>query len=229
MTEALTLERFRPRLRERALVSGVDTLSEAELLAVVLGTGTPGESASAVAVSLLDSLGGLTQMLRLGPHALAERRGVGPVKAMRIVAAFELGRRALHGSLTEPCELIDGFDAVAAWARGRLATLDHEEVWMLMLDGRNGLRSARRVAQGGLHGCALTPRDLLGPALRDAASAIVVIHNHPSGDPEPSPEDVAMTRAVAAACDVVGVPLLDHVVVAKGGATSLLERGALDP
>jgi DNA repair protein RadC len=80
-----------------------------------------------------------------------------------------------------------------------------------------------------LHGCALTPRDVLGPALRDAASAIVVIHNHPSGDPEPSPEDIAMTRAVAAACDVVGVPLLDHVVVAKGGATSLLERGALDP
>lgn len=229
MADGLRIERFQPRLRERALVAGVDTLSDAELLAVVLGTGTPGESASAVAVSLLDSLGGLSAMLRLGPHLLAERRGVGPAKAMRVVAALELGRRAVRDCLGEQRHLIDGFDAVAAWARDRLAALDHEEVWMLMLDGRNGLRAARRVGQGGLHGCALTPRDVLGPALREAASAIVVVHNHPSGDPEPSPEDVSMTRAVAAACDVVGVPLLDHVVVAKGGATSLLERGALDP
>jgi len=229
MTNALTLPRFRPSLRERALVSGVESLSDAELLAVLLGTGAAGQSAASVAVSLVDSSGGLTAMLRLGPHFLAERRGVGPEKAMRVVAALELGRRAMHVCLGEKRTQIDGFDAVLDWARTRLVALEHEEVWILVLDGRNGLKSARRVGQGGLHGCALTPRDVLGPALRDAASAIVVIHNHPSGDPEPSPEDIAMTRAVAAACDVVGVPLLDHVVVAKGGATSLLERGALDP
>ena len=98
-------------------------------------------------------------------------------------------------------------------------------MWLLSLDGRNGLKSARRIAQGGMHACALTTRDVLAPALRDAASAIVLVHNHPSGDPRPSPEDVSMTRAVASACEVVGVPLLDHVVVARGGAASLLDSG----
>jgi DNA repair protein RadC len=97
----------------------------------------------------------------------------------------------------------------------------------LSVDGQNGLKAARRVAQGGLHGCALTTRDVLGPALRDAASAILLVHNHPSGDPRASPEDMAMTRALSAACKVVGLPLLDHVIVARGGASSIFESGAL--
>jgi DNA repair protein RadC len=104
-----------------------------------------------------------------------------------------------------------------------LCGLEHEEVWLLSLDGRYGLKSARRIAQGGLHGCALLTRDVLGPALRDGASAIVLIHNHPSGDPAPSPEDIAMTRAVRVAGELVGVPLIDHVVVARTGSSSLNE------
>jgi DNA repair protein RadC len=83
------------------------------------------------------------------------------------------------------------------------------------------------VAQGGLHGCALTPGDVLRPAVRDGGSAFVLVHNHPSGDPVPSREDVAMTRLVAAAGELLGVPLLDHVIVARGGESSLLELGAL--
>ena len=113
------------------------------------------------------------------------------------------------------------------WAGPRLANLEHEEVWLLALDGRNGLKSARRIAQGGMHACALTTRDVLAPALRDAASAIVLVHNHPSGDPRPSPEDVNMTSLVARACEVVGMHLLDHVIVARGGSASLLESGAM--
>jgi DNA repair protein RadC len=94
-------------------------------------------------------------------------------------------------------------------------------------DHDSRLLGATRIAQGGLHGCALTPRDVLRPALRDGGSAIVVIHNHPSGDPTPSPDDIKMTAALAVACDVVGIELLDHVVVARGGATSLREMGAV--
>jgi DNA repair protein RadC len=130
--------------------------------------------------------------------------------------------------LAAAAPVIGSFESVAAWARPRLAWLDHEEVWLLALDGRNGLKSAQRIAQGGLHGCALTPRDVLRPAVRDGASAFVLVHNHPSGDPAPSPEDVEMTRAVAIAADVVGVPLLDHVVIARGGAESLLDLGVLE-
>jgi DNA repair protein RadC len=130
--------------------------------------------------------------------------------------------------LAEERAVFDCFEQVVRWARPRLGTLEHEEVWLLSLDGRYGLKSARRIAQGGLHGCALLTRDVLSPALRDGASAIVLVHNHPSGDPTPSPEDIAMTRAVRAAGELVGIPLIDHVVVSRSGACSLLTSEGFD-
>lgn len=228
MMEATSIPRSFPDARERALLFGPSALGDADLLAIVLGTGTEGQSAIAVAAALLEQAGGLVGLLRLGPHGLSCWRGIGPAKAARVAASLELGRRAWLRSIQEDRTVLGCFDAVARWAEPRLACLDHEEVWLLGLDGRNGLKSAQRVAQGGLHGCALVPRDILRPAVRDASSAIVLVHNHPSGDPRPSPEDVEMTRLIAAACDVIGVPLLDHVIVARGGSQSLLELGALD-
>jgi DNA repair protein RadC len=222
------IERPKPDLRERALCLGPEQLADIDLLAILVGTGSEGDSARSIAVRLLDSVGSILGIARLGGHGLAERRGIGPAKAARIVAALELGRRAGERALREQRTVIDSFDAVVAWGRPRLATLEHEEVWMLSLDGRNGLRGAHRVAQGGLHGCALLPRDVLRPALRDGASGMVMLHNHPSGDPAPSADDIHMTRALAMAAQVVGITLLDHVVVARGGAASLRDSGALD-
>jgi DNA repair protein RadC len=210
-----------PDLREHALAFGVQTLADVDLLALLLGTGSAGESVALSAAALLDGSGGLEGIARLGPHGLS-RRGIGPAKATRIAAAVELGRRALLQLLTEERAVFDCFEQVVRWARPRLGTLEHEEVWLLSLDGKYGLKSARRIAQGGLHGCALLTRDVLSPALRDGASAIVLVHNHPSGDPTPSPEDIAMTRAVRAAGELVGIPLVDHVVVSRSGACSLL-------
>lgn len=214
-------------LRERVLLGDLPRLGDAELVAIVLGTGTAGESVSELARDLFDAIGGLEGLARVSPHGMAERRGVGPAKAARIAAAVELGRRVALAGLSLRNTELGSFDAVVDWALPRFAALDHEEVWLLALDGRNALKAARRIAQGGLHGCALTTRDVLGPALRDAASAILLVHNHPSGDPQPSPEDVAMTRVLSRACELVGVPLLDHVIVARGGAASLVESGAL--
>lgn len=177
----------------------------------------------APAARLLDSAGGLAGIAVLGPRDIAAFAGVHETRALRLSAAIELGRR-VHIALGELCrEPMSSYQEVESWARPRLSALEHEEVWLLCLDGRNALRSSRRVAQGGAHGCALTPKDILTPALKDAASAIVLVHNHPSGDPTPSPEDVHMTRAVAEACNVVGVPLLDHIVVARGGSRSVFE------
>jgi DNA repair protein RadC len=110
----------------------------------------------------------------------------------------------------------------------RIAELVHEEMWLLALDGRNHLRSVRRVAQGGLHSTAVSPRDILRLALSDAASSMVLVHNHPSGDPEPSPEDILMTHRLEAAGDAVGVPLVDHVVISNAGSyASMLDLGVL--
>ena len=215
-----------PDLRERILHSGVEMLSDVELVTVLLGTGSARAPASELARRLLEDNLGLEGLNRLTALGLAAHHGLGPAKAARIAAALELGRRSALRSAAARTTL-SSFDAVAAWARPRLSALEHEEVWLLALDGRNGLKSARRIAQGGMHGCALTTRDVLAPALRDAASAIVLVHNHPSGDPRPSPEDVTMTSLVARACEVVGMPLLDHVIVARGGSPSLLESGVM--
>lgn len=208
------------------MVAGVETLGDVELLALVLGTGTQRCSVEVYAAELLDLCGGLEGLARTGIGALAEYPGMGPAKATRIGAALELGRRALLRSLAWPRTSLASSKDVARWAMP-LAGLEHEQVWALALDGRNGLRAARRIAEGGLHGCSLTARDLLRVVVREAASAFVLVHNHPSGDPTPSAEDIELTRAVARAADVVGVPLVDHVIVAASGHVSLFDRGML--
>lgn len=222
-----SLAQPRPWLRERLFESGERDLSDAELLTVLIGSGASGRSARTVAQEMLESAGSLARLAEGGAHGALDCRGVGLATAARLMAAVELGRRVALGQLESSRQCIDSYQAVADWARPRLAGLDHEEVWLLCLDARNGVKSRLRVAQGGQHGCALTPRDILRPAIRDAASGIVLIHNHPSGDPTPSREDVAMTEQVALAADLVGIPLLDHVVVARDGARSLRELGLL--
>jgi len=212
--------------RERALCEGVETLPDQDLLAIVLGTGARGEPVGLVAAHLLEAEGGLAGVARNSPHGLASRRGIGPAKATRLAAAFELGRRVQIGVLAAATFCLRDHDEVVAWAHPRLSGLEHEEVWLLALDARNAVKSVRRIARGGAHGCALSTRDVLSPALRDNAHAIILIHNHPSGDPRPSPEDLAMTIAIRTACEVVGMPLLDHVVVARDGSSSLFEHGA---
>jgi DNA repair protein RadC len=213
--------------RERAVAVGVEHLGDSELVAIVLGTGRAGLPVSVLAVMLLEEHGGVAGLARAGIGELAQRAGVGVAKAARLAAAVELGRRAAFAaSLEAPVRMPDRA-AVEGWAKPRLATLDHEELWLLALDGHHGLRAARRVASGGIHGLHVAARDPLRIALREGASAFVLVHNHPSGDPSPSPEDIAFTRSVERASSLVGVPLLDHVVIARRRATSMLEAGLL--
>ena len=213
--------------RERAMALGVEHLGDSELVAIVLGTGCSGLPVSVLSVMLLEEHGGVPGLARAGIGELAQRAGVGTAKAARLAAAVELGRRAtLAASLDTAIRLPDRM-AVESWAHSRLATLDHEELWLLALDGHHGLRAARRVASGGIHGLHVAARDPLRIALREGASAFVLVHNHPSGDPTPSPEDLSFTRVVERAAAVVGTPLVDHVVVARRRALSMLEAGML--
>ncbi|AKT42649.1 RadC family protein [Chondromyces crocatus] len=213
--------------RERALEVGVSALGDADLLAIVLGTGLPGRPVTLLSASVLHHFSGLDGLARLGPHALAEHPGLGLAKALRIAAAIELGRRS-HERAARPRPPIRTSAAIATWCAARFGSLEHEQMWVISLDGRNGMRGARRVAQGGQHGCSVSARDILRAALADAAAAMVLVHNHPSGDPNPSPEDVVMTRAVSAAGLLVGVPLVDHVILAPDGHyASLLDLGVL--
>ena len=209
------------------LTGGMAFLSDAELVAILLGSGGTGEPATAVASELLENWGGLEGLSRLGAAALAGQVGVGSIKAMRLMTSFELGWRVFERA-SRPRERMGTPGAVAGWFGARIGTLVHEEMWVLSLDGRNGLMGARRVAQGGRHGCSVMARDILRLALVDGASAMVLVHNHPAGDPSPSSQDLEMTEAVAEAAAVVGVPLRDHVIVTGlGKYVSLRDLGVL--
>jgi DNA repair protein RadC len=209
--------------RERVADVGIEALADGELVALVLGTGRAGEPVGVLAEALLDEQGGVSGLARAGLGELAARAGVGRAKGARLAAALELGRRVAREHARGAEFRLPEARAVEAWARPRIAFLDHEELWLLALDGRNGLRAARRVASGGLHGLHVSARDPLRLALREAASGFVLVHNHPSGDPAPSEEDIAFTREIMRAADVIGTPLVDHVVVAAGGYASMLE------
>jgi DNA repair protein RadC len=215
--------------RERALAEGIASLGDADLLAVLLGTGVAGRPVTFVAAALLDGFGGLEGLSRLGPAALAEQRGVGMAKALRVAAALELGARAARRPTVAPATLTNSAE-VAAHLEPRIARLPHEEMWLVCLDGRNRVRGLRRVAQGGLHGLSVQPRDVLRAAIYEAASAIILVHNHPSGDPTPSPEDLVLTRKIVEAAGAIGVPLVDHVIIAPSGRyASLLDLGVIEP
>jgi DNA repair protein RadC len=209
-------------LSKRAILGGIDSLGDAELVAAVLGNVGSGAPHVSPAAALIDELG-VAGLACAGMGEISQRRGIGIAKAVRLAAAIELGRRAMLAAALEGTPCLRDRDAVVAWARPRLATLDHEELWVLLLDGRNGLRAARRVAVGGIHGLHVSVRDVLRIALREAASAFILVHNHPSGDPTPSREDETFTRAVTEGARLVGCPLLDHVIVARQRASSMLD------
>jgi DNA repair protein RadC len=222
-----TLPRPASGLRERALLEGVRALGDAELLTVLLGTGLAGRPAALVAAALLDRFGGLAALARVGPPLLAEHPGVGQVKALRIAAALELGARVARPPLADV--VLSSSAQVAAYMAPRLAALAHEELWVLCLNAQNRLRGLRRVAQGGATGATVMPRDVLRAAIYEAAVSVIVVHNHPSGDPSPSPEDLTLTRRLAEAALLVGVPVVDHVIVSPDGRyCSLLDLGLLE-
>ncbi len=223
-----TEERPRPRLRERALAHGVDTLADEELVAILVERGTEHEPLERRVRRLLAEAGGLPGLLGHGVGGFAHELGLGLACGARLAAAIELGVRAAR--LAHDVERAPATSAhdVERWARRRLSGLAHEELWALLLDTRHRIVGERMLARGGLHACALTARDVLRPVVREAASAFVLVHNHPGGDPCPSREDVAFTRTVSAGASTLGVTLVDHVVVARDGFVSLLEAGLLD-
>ena len=204
--------------KDRVFEEGLGSMTDTDLLTLLLGTGLSQRSATEVATSLLQEFGGLEGLCRIGPPALAEHPGLGESRALRIAAALELGRRS--SSRPPPRGPLRASSDVARWFTPKIGSLEHEEMWVISLDGRNSIRGTRKVAQGGLHGCSIASRDVLRLGLADAAAAVILVHNHPSGEAMPSQEDIAMTCKVRDAAAIVGVPLLDHVIVTSEGRYS---------
>lgn len=209
------------RPRERLLVHGGEPLSTEELIALVLGTGTRGRSAVEVARALLGHAGGLVDLSRASPRELAAVPGVGVARAARLVAAFHLGRRALATPGLAPVlrQAADVFRHLQPRLRGMV----QEVFWVLALDARNNVITEIEVARGSLTAVDVHPREVFRPLVRQAAAAAVVAHNHPSGNPQPSEDDLYLTRRLRRAGDLLGIPILDHVVIGAEGYVSLAE------
>lgn len=207
-----------PSARLRAVA--VDLMSDTEVLALLLG-----DDAS-LARSLLSAHDGVRGVARLGRGELA--RDVGDRRAARLVAAMELARRAAARPLARAIPFRSSRDVVRAWGP-RLVDAADERVLAVLLDAKRRPVAERLLAWGSVGSAPLAPRQVFALAVREGASAIVLVHNHPSGDPAPSPEDIAFTRRVAHAGGLLEVELLDHVIVGREGSFSFLDAGMITP
>ena len=211
------------RPRERLRRMGASTLSNAELLAIILRTGAAGENVVAQATRLLSRFNGLTGLARASVGELCAEHAIGEAKAAQILAALELGRRLLATHPDErPC--IRSAEDIANLLLADMALLEQEHLRVVLLNTRNQVLATPEVYKGTVNATRVRISDLFRDAVREGCPSIIVVHNHPSGDPTPSADDVAMTRQVAEAGALLNIDVLDHIVLARNGFVSLRER-----
>jgi DNA repair protein RadC len=221
------LERLDRRPRERLLHEGVHRVSDCELISLVLGHGTRQNPVTQVAEALLRALGGLGPLARASPHELIGLRGVGEAQAARLIAAVHLGGRAVDGARARD-RTLGGPEAVWRRVRPRVIGLTQEIFVVIAMNSRGVVIDEREVARGTLSRVDVHPRDVFRPLIQVAAACAVVAHNHPSGDATPSVEDVALTFRLREVGDVIGIPIVDHVVVTEDSFRSINEHLGTD-
>jgi DNA repair protein RadC len=212
------------RPRERLARLGPQSLSTAELLAILLRVGVVGETSVQVGQRLLQTFGGIAGLHRASFAELSNQKGVKLAKAAQIKAAIELGRRLVKESPEERPSVHSPADA-AELVQYEMSALEQEELRVLLLDTRNHLLHIEVVYRGSVNSSQVRVAEVFKAAIRRNAPNLIVIHNHPSGDPTPSPDDIAITRLIAQAGEILDVKLLDHIIIGSGRFVSLKERG----
>jgi DNA repair protein RadC len=214
------------RPREKLLAKGAGALSDAELLAVLLRTGAQGAPVLELARQWLDDAGGLEGLATLDVFELRQRRGVKDAKATLLAAALELGRRLARREI-EGRPLLDRPEAVAAFLAPSYASERVEVFGCVTLDSRNRLLRVRQLHRGARSHADVEPSEVFKAALADNAHSVILWHTHPSGDPSPSEDDLALTRRLAEAGKLLRIAVVDHLVIARGGFVSLRQRGVV--
>jgi len=217
--EMPTDERPRERLRSR----GPEALSNAELLAILLRTGSRGENVVALATRLLSRFEGVNALGRASFAELCAEKHVGPAKAAQVIAALALGQRIM--SAQPPRVSVRSPEDVFALVGADMALLEQEHLKVILLNTRNQVMSVRQVNRGNVHSAVVRVAEVFRDAIRENAPNIILVHNHPSGDPSPSPDDAALTKQVEEAGRLLGIDVLDHVVIGRSGPASLRELG----
>ncbi len=208
------------RPRERLRMRGPESLTNAELVAILLRTGTNGENVIAVAQRILSKFEGLRGLGAAGFGQLCAERAMGEAKAAQLIAAVELGKRTVHAQPPER-RIIRSPEDVYALLFADMALLDQEQLRVVLLSTRNEVLSVREVYRGNVSSALVRVAEVFTAAVREGCPSIIVVHNHPSGDPTPSAEDAALTRQLIDAGKLLGVEVLDHVIIARDGHRSL--------
>lgn len=211
------------RPRERLAEKGASALSTAELLAILIRTGLPGENAVQIGQRLLSHFHSILGLHRASFQELSTQHGIGPAKAAQIKAAIELGNR-MRLEFDERPTVRSPEDAFML-VDHEMSGLEQEEMRVLILDTRNRVLEIHSIVRGSLNSAQVRVGEIFRQAVRLNAAAIIVIHNHPSGDPTPSGEDVALTKAIIQAGQLLDIEVLDHIIVGRNQYASLKERG----
>ena len=214
------------RPRERLARLGADALRDAELLAILFRSGTSKLNAVALADQVLKQFGTLQRLSQASIEEMQQVEGIGAVKAVEIKAALELGRRLANYKRVRNTRVSVSKDVVDLLMPD-LRACETERFICVELNTKNYVIKCETISQGGMDGTAAMPRDVLRQAVRDGASAVIVVHNHPSGDPEPSEADIVITRRLVQAADLIGIRFLDHIIIGDGRHVSMKDRGLL--
>ena len=214
------------RPRERMLRAGANALSNAELLAILLRTGTINESAVALAQRLLIEAGGLRRLVEMNTEQLTALKGIGYAKALQVQAGIELGKRIVRTAQPETVTIRSPHD-VSQLMMEELRYLQKEHFVCLFLNTKNHVIGQETLSIGSLNASIVHPREVFLAAIKRSSASIICVHNHPSGDPTPSPEDIDITRRLVEAGSVIGIDVLDHVIIGDLTSVSLKELGLM--
>lgn len=210
------------RPREKLASSGPANLSNAELIAILLRVGMEGENAVRMADRILIDFKGLKGLYRASYTELCGVHGLGPAKAAQLMAALELGKRI--GQMGDDKKSIHSPQDVYDLVGYEMSLFDQEELWVLLLDTRNQVISVEKLYRGSVNSSQVRVAEVFKAAVRANTPSIIIVHNHPSGDPTPSPEDIALTRSIIQSGRMLDIELLDHIVIGQNRFTSLKER-----
>lgn len=214
------------RPREQYTLYGPERFTDEELLALIIGLGSAGRSSRELAAALLGRFGALPAVAEAPVEALRQVPGIGPARAVRLHAALQAGRRAARG-VGSASPQVRGAEDAWLLLRPGLEGLEQEELHALYLDRRQQVLALRPLTRGSDGATIVEPRQVFRPAVQCGATSVIVAHNHPSGDPSPSAEDLAATRRLASAGQILGISLMDHLILGRGCYLSLRAEGAL--
>lgn len=211
------------RPREKALKRGIDSLSNIELLALLLRSGIEGTSVFDIAENILIMAGGIENLLYLKDYELRSIRGVSVAKSLELLASFELSKRAAFQKVKQLPKIYQAKDIIH-WLRLELGYIKQEQVMVIFLDIKNQIIRYKTMFQGGLNECVVHPREIFKEALAYSSASVIIVHNHPSGDPAPSREDIAITKQLKEAGRLVGIQVLDHVIITNDNYVSFAQN-----